>query len=334
MKRVSIKDVAKEAGVSIASVSYVLNNRKEGRISEETMKMVRKAAADLNYRPNKIAKSLKTQRTFTLGLIVADIANPYFSELARIIEDEARKIDCTLIIGSCDENKEKFESLIDTFCERQVDGLIIAPVEDCADFLKKIEKNNVPFVLIDRNMPGVEAASIQIDNYDACYKGVKHLVDGGSKNICFINYKEDLQNLVNREKGFLQAIKDQNITDYKILAIDKDFIKNDINKGIEEIIEHNQIDALFFSSNRLAVTGLKKLRELNVKVPEQLAILAFDKTEAYDLFRVPISYIKQPLKTIGVSAIEILDRQIKEKSKITESIVLKSRLIEKESSIK
>ncbi|MGO4911164.1 LacI family DNA-binding transcriptional regulator [Leeuwenhoekiella sp. W20_SRS_FM14] len=334
MKRISIKDVAKEAGVSIASVSYVLNDRAEGRIGEDTIRRVQKAVADLNYRPNKIAKSLKTQRTFTLGLIVADISNPYFSELARIIEDEARKIDCTLIIGSCDEDKKKFESLIDTFRERQVDGLIMAPVENSGAYLKRLQKSKIPFVLIDRNMPGVDAPSVQINNYEVSYTATEHLLEQGRRNICFVNYTSKLESLIERERGFIASIEKNKEADFKILGIDKDHIDRDIKLGIESIlIAESKVDALFFSSNRLAISGLKQLRKLKIPVPEKFAVLAFDETEAYELFNVPISIIRQPLKEIGKLAIATVDNQIRNIETLKVATVLKAELIIKESSL-
>ena len=119
-KKVSLKDIAKEVGVSTALVSYVLNNLKEGRISKEIALRIREVAHQLNYRPNQIAKSLKTSKTFTLGLIVADISNPFSSTLARIVEDEANKFNYTVIFGSSDENQQKSAKVIDTLLNRQV----------------------------------------------------------------------------------------------------------------------------------------------------------------------------------------------------------------------
>src|SRR6476469_3766675 len=129
-KKVSLKDIAQKVGVSIALVSYVLNNKKQGRISEEISKKIRDTAQKLNYRTNQIAKSLKTNKTNTIGLIVADISNPFYSALARIIEDEAEKYNYTVIFGSSDENLKKSEKLIDIFLNRQVDGLIYAASEN------------------------------------------------------------------------------------------------------------------------------------------------------------------------------------------------------------
>ncbi len=147
-KRVSLKDIAQKVGVSTALVSYVLNNKKEGRISKEIAQKIKDTAKELNYRTNLLAKSLKTNKTYTIGLIVADIASPFSSGMARIIEDEADKLNYTVIFGSSDENAQKFGKLVDTFLTRQVDGLIIAPPENAENQIFHLQQQGMPFVLV------------------------------------------------------------------------------------------------------------------------------------------------------------------------------------------
>ena len=129
-KKVGLKEIAKDAGVSIATVSYVLSKGKNSRVSVEMSKKIEKIAKDLNYQPNRIAQSLKSGKTFTIGLIVADISNPFFAHIARIIEDEASKSNYTVIFGSSDEKPDKTMHLLEFFANRQVDGFILAPSRD------------------------------------------------------------------------------------------------------------------------------------------------------------------------------------------------------------
>ncbi|MCH5600487.1 LacI family DNA-binding transcriptional regulator [Niabella ginsengisoli] len=145
--KVSMKDIAREVGVSVALVSYVLNNRFENRINKDVAEKIRKTAKKLQYRPNQIAKSLKTNKTFTIGLIVADISNPFSSTLARIIEDEGAKYGYTVIFGSSDEDLTKFENLTNAFLNRQVDGLIMLPPEGAEDFIIGL-KNPISLLLL------------------------------------------------------------------------------------------------------------------------------------------------------------------------------------------
>lgn len=204
-KKVCLKDIAVKVGVSTALVSYVLNNKKEGRISKEVAEKIRQAARAMNYRPNQIAKSLKTNRTYTIGLIVADISNPYFSGLARIIEDEADKRNYTVIIGSSDENPGKFEKLIETFTGRKVDGLLIAATAGTEDQLRQLQEQKVPFVLVDRYFPGISSNYVGLDNYNASYKAVQHLAEKGRKRIGLITYDTQLFHINERKRGFLEA---------------------------------------------------------------------------------------------------------------------------------
>jgi LacI family transcriptional regulator len=327
VKRISIKDVALKAGVSIASVSYVLNNKIDSRIPQETIDKVKHAAEELNYRPNNIAKSLKTQRTHIIGLVVADIANPYFSQLARIIEDEANKLGYTLLIGSSDENAEKFEALINMFADRQADGLIIAPVENSEKCLLKLQKQKIPFVLIDRYLSAVEADSIQINNYDISQKVTEHLINGGYKNILLVAYKTELQHLLQRTQAFLNTLEKHQIQNSQVLLADKDYIDRDINTGLENMLQNAvKPDAIFFTSNKLAVSGLKKLTQLGINIPQDIAVAAFDETEAYELFPVPLTYVKQPLSAIGTTAVKMLNEKINIKNLPLQNVTLHAEL--------
>ncbi|WP_099719583.1 LacI family DNA-binding transcriptional regulator [Flavobacterium sp. 2] len=335
MKKVSIKDVALKAGVSIASVSYVLNNKPNGRIGKETTEKVIKAAEELNYRANTAAKNLKTQRTNIIGLIVADIANPYFSQIARIIENEATKKGYTLIIGSSDENKEKFESLVSMFYHRQAEGLIIAPVENSEACLQKLQKQNIPFVFIDRYLPKIKADNIQINNYDISYNVTQHLIKEKRSNILLVAYDTTLDHLMQRTQGFKDALKKYNIlcNDYNVLNINKDHIDQDIDQGFSTIFQSkNKPDAVFFVSNKLAVSGLKKLMKLGIAIPADLAVVAFDETEAYELFSVPLSYVSQPLTDIGISAVELIHNKITDPLLPIKNITLEAQMHIKASS--
>jgi LacI family transcriptional regulator len=207
-KRVSLKDIAQKVGVSTALVSYVLNNQKEGRIGKEVAEKIRVTAKKLNYRPNQLAKSLKTNKTYTIGLIVADIANPFFSTLARIIEDEAEKNNYTVIFASSDEKSDRSQKLIDVLVDRHVDGIIIAPAEGTASQIRQLKKRNVPFVLIDRFFSDLNANYIGVNNYEAAYEATKHIIETGRKRIGMIGFRTTLPNLEDRRKGFIKALED------------------------------------------------------------------------------------------------------------------------------
>src|SRR5690348_18192943 len=210
--KVSLKDVANHVGVSTALVSYVINNKeKEARVSENMAKKIREAVIKLNYQPNQIAKSLKSGRTNTIGLIVADISNPFFSSIARIIEDEARKKGYVVIFGSNDESAEKSQDLLNVFLNRQVDAFIIAPAENTELQIADLQKKNIPVVLIDRYFPNAKINSVHIDNFKAAYRAVEHLTINGRKKIAIVAYDTSLSHMQERKNGYKAALKNKGI---------------------------------------------------------------------------------------------------------------------------
>lgn len=309
VKKSSIKDVAKLAGVSIASVSYVLNNTPNKSIKEATITRILDAAKELNYTANKIARSLKTQKSYTIGLIVADIANPYFSQLARFIEDEAEKKGYTLIIGSSDESDMKFAKLLTLFRDRMVDGLIIAPVEGSKTPAELASLKDVPFVLIDRKVPGFDASAVLINNRAISAKTVQHLLAQGKKKITLVMYNTGITSLTDRKEGYFDALKSNGIAvdESMVVYINEKNIDDDMDGSLSALFNSsNKPDALFFITNKLSVSGLRWLVENNIKVPQDVAIVAFDQTDAYKLFPVPVTFIKQPLPAIAGKAMELL----------------------------
>jgi LacI family transcriptional regulator len=333
MKKVSLKDIANKVGVSTALVSYVLNNQKEGRIRKEVAQRIRDTAKQLNYRTNLAARSLKTNKTFTIGLVVADISNSYFSSLARIIEDAADQNNYTVIFGSSDENSKKSGKLIETLLNRQVDGLIISPPENSECQVESLIQEDIPFVLIDRYFPTIKTNYVAIDNYKSAFEATTHLRETGRKKIGMITYESSIITLTERTRGYQAALKEQGISFNKnwLKEIDADNTGKSVEKAIDELLKGPEvIDALLFSSNILAVAGLKNINSLSLKVPDDLAIISFDETEAFDLFYAPLTYIKQPLQEIGQMATRILLQNIEKPQELTQ-LNIDAKLITRES---
>ncbi len=335
-KKILLKDIAQEVGVSTALVSYVLNNQKENRISKEVADKIRKVAKELNYQPNQIAKSLKMQKTHTIGLIVADIANPFSSQLARIIEDEAKKKGYTVIFGSSDETIEKMQGLINVLLNRQVDGFIIAAAAGAEAEIEQLDTNGIPFVLIDRYFPDKPFPYIAIDNYGAAFTAVSHLVNRGRKKIGLITYETSLFHLLERKRGYEAALVHENLEcGYHLVhEVSLEYTQQDVKQGIRRLLlAESPVDALLFASNTLGLYGLKAIRDLNIAIPEQVAIVTFDETDTYNLFYVPLTYIKQPLAEIGKQATEALLQCLREQQSLTVRVNLNAELIVQKSSM-
>lgn len=308
-KRISLKDIAQKVGVSTALVSYVLNNKKEGRINKDVAQRIRDTAKELNYRTNLLARSLKTNKTFTIGLIVADIASPFSSGMARIIEDEADKLNYTVIFGSSDENAQKFGKLVDTFLTRQVDGLIIAPPENAENQIFHLQQQGLPFVLFDRYFPAITANYVALDNYTAAHNAIKYMIERGCKRPAIITYNSGLFHMQERIRGYSAALKLNNIDANKCWVKKVNILnpKAAIEKAVHELLSLDEpVDAILFGSNSIAIHGVKYINTLPLKVPKDLSIISFDETESLDLFYAPITYIKQPMHEMGQLTTQIL----------------------------
>lgn len=335
MKRASIKDIAKIAGVSVATVSYVLNKKEGQRIGEETKKKILEIAETINYVPNRIARSLQNNKSKLLGLIVADISNDFYSSIARHLEDKALKLGYTLIIGSSDENATKFERLIDLFSQQQVDGMIVAPVAGSEDILSKLISRNYPVVTIDRYLKGINIPGVIINNREIAEETTSYLISKGFDQVIYVGYDTKLPHLLDRKSGFDASIFDseKELVSHNIL-VDLDNITQDVQTKLTQVLGENPKNtAVYFSSNKLAVAGLEYLIKNNIKVPEQVSVLAFDETEAYKLFPSDVSYIKQPLEEMAEEAINLLDTQINQYSSTAKKITLSAELIVKKSII-
>src|SRR6478735_735963 len=330
MRKTSLKDIAQEAGVSTALVSYVINNKeKEKRVGKEIADKIRKIAKKLNYRPNQIAKSLKTSKTHTIGLVVASLDYRFTNGIVSAVEAEARKNHYTVLLGSSDEDAQKFSELINALIHRQVDGLILFPVENSDNLIKYLKKHELPFVLIDRFIPEIKTNIIALNNFKAAYSSTTHIIKTGHKRIGFINLKNSMFHLKERTRGYKQAMKDNKLTVnagwYK--EVNEKNLKEDVCLAIKKLIAPPlNCDAVFFATEYLTINGLKFLNSLNIKVPEQLAVMSFDESEAFELFYCPITHSRQPLEEMGRSAMQMLIGAMNDK-KAAKQIFLESEII-------
>jgi LacI family transcriptional regulator len=335
MKKTSLSDIAKHLGVSKTLVSFVLNGKgKEFRISEEICKKVLDIAKELNYQPNRIAQGLRTGKTNTIGLIIADIANPFFGILGREIEKEAARHGYSVIFCSSDENPDKSRQQIAMLQQSQVDGYIISPPKHSEDQIRALAKGSVPFVLIDRYFPEIDCNYIVVDNFDAAYNATKHLLSMGRKRIANITVNLDLVNMIERAAGYRQALKDAAI------EIDENLIKilpfshnnKDVARAIKELVsiqDHDKVDAILFSTSKLGINGIESISSLGLKIPDDIAIVSFDNPDAYKICISPVTVINQPLKEIGKTAVQILLSELKhpENPVKNQKIILKTDLI-------
>lgn len=332
-----MKDIAQRLGVSTALVSYVLNGQLEDRINKDTAQKIKSLAEELGYRPNHVAKSLKINKTLTIGLILADISNPFSASLARIIEDEAKKHKYTVIFGSADESADKSEDLIRTLMSRRADGFIIAAPEGSEELLSSLKKQDIPFVLIDRYFPELQVNTVTINNFQASAEATNHLLGQGFSEIGMINLKADLFHLAERSRGYKAALTQAGQKDEgkNLKEVDEKNMIKEVHQAINELLNQPEpIQAIFFGNNNLAIEGLIHIRSLNIRIPEDLAIVCFDESNAYNLFYCPVTYIRQPLAKLGQAAVKLLIERIGNQERSTNNIILEAELIIQKSSQK
>lgn len=328
-QKTSLKDIANKVGVSATLVSYVLNNKdKENRVSVDTADKIRKTAKELNYFPNLNARSLKTNISYTIGLIVADISNPFFSSLARTIEDEAYARNYTVIFGSSDENQNKFIKVLDFLSTRQVDGFIVASPEASKETVMGIKESNVPLVLIDRYFDGIDVNTVIVDNFKASFEATNYLLNKGHKKIGAIVYESSLLHYKDRCNGYLEAMKQTEISDQTqfLKKVNHHSLQSEIKEAVQQLIFEDQVTAIYFTTNTLATEGLKQIKNFGKKIQEDIEVVAFDENLIFQFLDVHIPFISQPIKKMGQEAVRILIDQIENKNNEKQNILLPATL--------
>lgn len=323
-KKVSMKDIAKELGVSVALVSYVLNEKFTNRINADTAERIRKLAEKYHYTPNQIAKSLKSNKTFTLGLVVADISNLFYSEIAQHIEHEAQLQGYNVVFASAYENAKNFKSIVDVFISKQVDGLILAVPEGADPYIQLVEASGIPYVIIDREFEGVDPNKIiNIDNYKASQEVVRHLHTQGFKKPAAVALKSNLNHLIFRKMGFVDCIKSLYDSDAFFYEISEKKLEEEVEDIILKGIQEEQIDVFFFLTNRIAMVALAVLSKYQIAVPQTVGVVCFDEAEAYKIFKTTVTYVKQPLEEMSKAAVNrVLNTQATGKSKFSTKLIV------------
>lgn len=337
MKRVSLKTIANELGVSSATVSLVLNGKNiNGRVSNETSKKILDKANELNYVPNTLAKGLKVGKSKSLGLIIADVSNLFFGALALHIQNYAHLNGYTVLIGNTNENLNEMENIINFLYSRQVDGLIITPTENSKHLIEKLNKNSVPLVLVDRTFPEMKVNSVLINNYEISYQSMEQLIKKGCRNIGIVTYNQDHYHINERRNGAISALKNSGIYDENnVEEVSYHNLKDDTTFSIEKLLKRNpKIDGIFFTTNSISINGVKALIKNKINIQKEIQIMCFDENDAFYILPYTVPFIKQPIKEIAKNAIELLIKQIDSETVVeSKNIVLKAELVLNETRI-
>jgi LacI family transcriptional regulator len=309
-KKISIKDIARLTNTSITTVSFVLNGK--GRISEPIKKIILEVAKEHGYEPNRMAVGLRTGRSKVIGLVVEEIGGEFFGALAKVIEQEAENAGYRIIYCSTNNNLKKGRDVIKMLSQQMVDGYIITPIKGLEQDILDIIGGGKPVVLIDSYYPDLDIPHVLVDNYISSFNGAEHLVQSGYRNIGFVSTDIDLIQLQERMQGFKDALAANDIkNDSMILKLPFKKDETQAIKSIKNFIKQNKtMDAIFFATNYLGILGLQSIKEMDLIVPKDLAIISFDDNIIFSLYPPGITTIQQPTYEIAKSAIDLLLSQL------------------------
>lgn len=324
----SLNDVAALAKVSIATVSRVINN--SDKVVPETRALVQKAMDELGYQPNRVARRLRQKggRRHLLGLILPDIQNPFFAELARGVEDVAYANQFAVLLCNSDENLKKEAFYLDVMKAESVDGVILPPIAERDPAVLKLAQSGMPVVSVDRSLNSTLVDTVEVDNFQGAYEAVEHLIKLGHKRIGLIAGRTNLSTSRDRRRGYEEAMAVAG------LPVKTEFIRVGDNKqasgkGLaEELLDLSpRPTALFVCNNLMAVGALEAIHAKKLKVPGEVALIGFDDLPWAEALDPPLSVVRQPAYELGRAAAETLLKRLGDRTLPASWLRLRPRLI-------
>ncbi|SMB90865.1 transcriptional regulator, LacI family [Thermanaeromonas toyohensis ToBE] len=325
----TIKDVAIAAGVSLKTVSRVINN--SDNVRPETREKVLAAIKAIGYQPNAIARSLRVKKTYTIGVIIADITNSFYSAIVRGIEDVAVSKNYSVLIANSDEVLKKEKLYARVFVEKQVEGMIIVPASGSQKYLENLA-GHLPLVFVDRYPEGISAPVVKVENEKGAYDLTSHLLDHGYEEIAFIGYEPALTTAQERFAGFQKALQERGLKPRPELIKTGNKTVLDAYHATEEVLKQPRRPQAIFAANNFMMQGaLRALNHAGLEVPRDVAVVGFDDFEMADAFRPRLTVVSQPAYTIGREAACLLFSKMENRSGGAEAVVLPTELIIRES---
>jgi DNA-binding LacI/PurR family transcriptional regulator len=338
MKRdqITIRDIALKLGISIATVSRAL--RGAFGVNPETKKAVLEMAKKLNYKPNRVAQSLRNKKSYTLGIIVPELVTHFFSSNISAIQEVAAQYNYNVMIGQSNESLETEIQNTQTFIARRVDGLLMSLSKETNnyDHLELLYKKNIPLVLFDRIYEGLDVSKITVDDYEGAFRATEHLILQGCRRIAHISGPEELSICKKRLQGYLDALQQNN------LPFEEELIRH-CSLSKEDIIAHTNAllalpsppDAFFSLNDPTAILILVILKEKGIKIPEEVAVVGFTNEPVSALIRPSLTTIALPAHQMGkIATTKILEQILNPEDFIPQSIMLKAKLLVRDSSRK
>lgn len=332
MKKDTLLSISEKTGFSISTVSRVLSGKgAQYRISQNTIDYITEVAQSCNYTPNLIAQSLRTNKTNTIGLTVPNIDNPFFSTLAAVIINQTKSRGYNILLTDTMENEQNEVQAINSYVSRNVDGIIAVPVGSSPGYLEEVAKN-IPLILIDRYFDNTSLPYVCTDNYSGGYLAAEHLMNKGYRNLLAIQGVPTSMPNKERRRGFSQAVADYAHRGVRArVAGDSFSVENGYREAVAALTSDDRPDAVFVFSTTILLGVIKATKELQLRIPEDVAVISFDNNRFLDYIDPAITRVEQPVNTIGKLATDNIVRMIEnegERVVITPQILVRPALIE------
>ena len=322
----TVLDVAKRAGVAPITVSRVINN--SGYISQATRERVEAAVKELGYVPNTLARGLRSKRTKTLALVVTDITNPYFTLMARGVEDVAGNSNYSVIYCNTDESETKEEKYVNLVAQRQVDGVLLVPSSGNVKGIKFLLSNDITVLALDRRVSGVEIDSVRSDSEDGAYRLIKLLIGLGHERIAMITGPRDISTAVDRVAGYRRALIESGLGANELVYYGAFNQESGYELTRQATLHSSKPTAIFGANNFITIGIIKALHDLNVDVPKDISVVGFDDLPESMLVAPFLTVAAQPAYEMGRMATELLLKRISgEFSGKSENLILPTEVI-------
>jgi LacI family transcriptional regulator len=334
MAAVSVRDVAQRAGVSVGTVSNVMN--RPDKVSPTTIERVQRAIAELGFVRNDAARQLRAGRSRAVGLVILDIGNPFFSELARGAEDQAARAGFSIILGNSDEKADRESRYLDLFEEQRVHGVLISPFGEVTQRLRHLRDRGIPAVLVDRTSPDLSFSSVSVDDVAGGRLAVEHLISTGRRRIAFVGGPMEIRQVTDRLAGSRRATAAHSHVTLEVLETSALSVAagNEVAAAILARASTDRPDAIFAANDLIAVGLLQALyMRGSVLVPDQIALIGYDDISFAQASVVPLSSIRQPSALIGATAVDILLEEAADPSRAAAQIVFQPELVVRHSTV-
>lgn len=326
----TIKDIANKTGLGLATISKYLNG---GNVLEKNKIAIEKAIKELDYTVNEFARSLKTSKSKTVGVIIPELSNIFVTSIITVIEDILRNNGYSIIVTDCRTDESLERDVVNFMMSKRVDGIICMPVSKSGKFLKQATDAKIPIILIDRMLDDIDTDVVMVDNISASERAISHLVENGHKEIGIVVGPNEIFTSQERLKGYKEALNRKKIKVNEDNIVFSNYTVQGGYESLKQLVKKNKdMTAVFMTNYEMTLGAIIAINELGIKIPEDISFIGFDNLQLSRIVKPKLSIVDQPLEDIGKNAANLMLKRLGEdKSKAKKKIQLMTTLIERDS---